>query len=155
MIFRSGRAAIRARFEAGDSGMQAARAMAALTDEVVRALFTFATEVVYPAANPTKAERIALVATGGYGRGEMAPFSDVDLLFLLPYKQTPWGEQVVEYLLYVLWDLGLKVGHASRSVDECIRLSKADITIRTSILDARHLCGDQGLFQEQIGRAHV
>ena len=147
-----GRAAIRQRFQAGESGMQAARAMAALTDEVVRALFAFATDVVYPASNPTKAERIALVATGGYGRSEMAPFSDVDLLFLLPYKQTPWGEQVVEYMLYVLWDLGLKVGHASRSVDECIRLSKADITIRTSILDARHLCGDTALFQEMRQR---
>ena len=143
-----GRGAVRQRFDAGETGISAARGMAALTDEVVRALFVFATEDVYPASNPTKSERVSLVATGGYGRGEMAPFSDVDLLFLLPYKQTPWSEQVVEYLLYVLWDLGLKVGHASRSVDDCIRLSKADITIRTSILDARLLCGDAGLFNE-------
>ncbi len=143
-----GRAAIAKRFQAGESGMQAACATAALTDEVVRALFAFATDVVYPLPNPAKAERIALVATGGYGRGEMAPFSDVDLLFLLSAKQRLWGGQVVEYLLHVMWDLGLKVGHASRSVDDCIRLSKADITIRTSILEARHLCGDAALFEE-------
>ena len=143
-----GRAAIRARFDAGERGMRAARAMARLTDDVARALFSYATETVYPAANPTKAERLAFIAVGGYGRGEMAPSSDVDLLFLLPYKQTPWGEQVVEYMLYVLWDLGLKVGHASRSVDECIRLSRSDITIRTSILEARLLSGDAQLFEE-------
>ena len=65
---------------------------------------------------------MAIVAVGGYGRGTLAPGSDVDLLFLLPYKQTPWGESVVEFILYVLWDLGLKVGHATRSVAECIRL---------------------------------
>ncbi len=143
-----GRAEIRARFDAGERGMRPARATARLTDEVVGALFAFATESVFPAANPTKSERLALVAVGGYGRGEMAPFSDIDLLFLLPYRQTPWSEQVVEYMLYVLWDLGFKVGHASRSVDDCIRLSRADITIRTAILEARFLCGDTPLYDD-------
>ena len=56
-------------------------------------------------------EAIALSAVGGYGRGTLAPGSDIDLLFILPYKQTPWGEQVTEYILYMLWDLGQKVGH--------------------------------------------
>ena len=94
------------------------------------------------------AERMAIVAVGGYGRGTLAPGSDIDLLFLLPYKQTPWGEQIVEYLLYMLWDLGLKVGHATRNVDECIRLSRTDMTIRTAILEARFLWGDEALFDE-------
>ncbi|MBM3506536.1 MAG: [protein-PII] uridylyltransferase [Alphaproteobacteria bacterium] len=143
-----GRKAIRERFDAGERGMSVARATARLTDDIVRALFLFTTERVYPAANPTRAERLSLVAVGGYGRGEMAPHSDVDLLFLLPFKQTAWGEQVVEYLLYVLWDLGLKVGHASRSVDECVRLPRNDITIRTSILETRLLCGDGALYDE-------
>ena len=74
-----------------------------------------------PQRQPLRGEQLAVVATGGYGRGTLAPCSDIDLLFLLPYKQTPWGESVVEAMLYVLWDLGLKVGHATRTVDECIR----------------------------------
>jgi [protein-PII] uridylyltransferase len=69
-------------------------------------------------------ERLALVAVGGYGRGTLAPGSDIDLLFVLPYKQTPLGEQLAEYILYMLWDMGLTVGHATRSIDECVRLSK-------------------------------
>ena len=83
------------------------------------------------------------MATGGYGRGTLAPGSDVDLLFLLPYKQTAWSESVVEAMLYVLWDLKLKVGHATRSVDECLREARADMTIRTSLLEARFLFGDE------------
>src|SRR6218665_1881186 len=95
---------------------------------------------------------MAVVATGGYGRGLQAPGSDIDLLFLLPYKQTAWGEQVAEAILYCLWDTGLKVGHATRSVDECIRQSKADMTIRTAILEARFLLGDRALFDELVER---
>ena len=64
---------------------------------------------------------MAVIATGGYGRGLQAPGSDIDLLFVLPYKQTAWGESIAEAILYCLWDMGLKVGHATRSVDECIR----------------------------------
>ena len=89
---------------------------------------------LYPAQNPSSGERLAVVATGGYGRGTLAPGSDVDLLFLLPYKQTAWSESVVEAMLYVLWDLKLKVGHATRSVEECMR-DAADMTIRTSLLE--------------------
>ena len=95
---------------------------------------------------------MAVVATGGYGRGLLAPGSDIDLLFLLPYKQTAWGESVAEAILYCLWDMGLKVGHATRSVDECIRQAKADMTIRTAILEARFLLGDRKLFDELVTR---
>ena len=93
---------------------------------------------------------MAVVATGGYGRGLLAPGSDIDLLFLLPYKQTAWGESVAEGILYCLWDMGLKVGHATRSVDECIRQAKADMTIRTALLEARYLLGDRALFDELV-----
>ena len=95
---------------------------------------------------------MAVVATGGYGRGLMAPGSDIDLLFLLPYKQTAWGESIAEAILYCLWDMGLKVGHATRSIDECIRQAKADMTIRTAILEARFLLGDRKLFDELVTR---
>ena len=93
-----------------------------------------------------------MVATGGYGRGLLAPGSDIDLLFLLPYKQTAWGESVAEGILYCLWDMGLKVGHATRSVDECIRQAKADMTIRTALLEARYLLGDRALFDEFVAK---
>jgi [protein-PII] uridylyltransferase len=145
-----GRKDLRARFEAGvNRGLEAARSTANLTDEIVDALYGFTVRYAYPrSSNPTDADRLALVAVGGYGRAEMAPFSDVDLLFLFPYKQTPWVEQVAEYMLHLLWDLGLKVGHAMRSVDDCVRLSRTDGTIRTSILEARLLCGDPELFRD-------
>jgi [protein-PII] uridylyltransferase len=89
-----------------------------------------------------------MVAVGGYGRGELAPFSDIDLLFLLNYKISPHSEQVVEYVLYMLWDLGLKVGHATRSIDECMRMAKTDATIRTALLEARFLWGDHRIFAD-------
>ena len=95
---------------------------------------------------------MAVVATGGYGRGLLAPGSDIDLLFLLPYKQTAWGESVAETILYCLWDMGLKVGHATRSINECIRQAKADITIRTAVLESRYLFGDRKLFDEMVAR---
>ncbi len=133
---------------AGAGGLQAIQALSVCQDNIISALFDYASRWVSRATNPTSAERLSVAAVGGYGRGGLAPQSDIDLLFLLPYKQTPWGESVVEFMLYVLWDLGLKVGHATRSVDECIRLSKGDTTIRTALLESRYICGDQELFSD-------
>ena len=130
------------------SGTACAHRLSHVMDEIVRALHDFASTHVYPADNPSTAERMAVVAVGGYGRGTLAPGSDIDLLFLLPYKQTPWSEQIAEYMLYMLWDMGLKVGHATRNVDECIRLSLADMTIRTALLENRFLCGEEALSRE-------
>jgi len=129
-------------------GSRCASRLSHLQDTLICALYDFATERVFLRPNPTAAERLTIVATGGYGRGTLAPGSDVDLLFLLPYKQTPWGESVVEFILYLLWDLSQKVGHATRSVTECIRRSRSDMTIRTAALEARYLCGEQNLFDE-------
>jgi len=143
-----GREEIRRRFEASGNGRAAAAAQAYLVDQLVRVLYDFATGTLYRLANPSTGEKLAIVAVGGYGRGELAPFSDVDLLFLLPYKRTPYVEQVVEYLLYRLWDLGLKVGHATRSVEDCLRQSKADLTVRTALLEARYVWGETELYQE-------
>ncbi|MFP6746880.1 MAG: [protein-PII] uridylyltransferase [Alphaproteobacteria bacterium] len=148
----AGHGEVRRRFENGASGNLVLTANCYLLDQLIRALYDFTTKVVYSAANPTASERIGLVAIGGYGRGELAPHSDIDLLFLLPYKQTPWGEQVVEYMLYMLWDLRLKVGHATRTVNECIRLSLSDLTIRTTLLEGRYLWGDEGLFKDMKER---
>ncbi len=133
-------------------GRRCAERLCKMEDTVIRLLFDFVRKHLYPSDNPSEAERMAVVATGGYGRGLQAPGSDIDLLFVLPYKKTAWAEQVAESILYCLWDTGLKVGHATRSIDECIRQSKADITIRTAILEARFLLGDRALYDELIAR---
>src|SRR5580765_8915167 len=132
-------------------GRRCAERLCRMEDEIIRILYEFARSQ-YPSENPSEGERMAVVATGGYGRGLQAPGSDIDLLFLLPYKQTAWGESIAEAILYSLWDTGLKVGHATRSVDECIRQAKADMTIRTAILEARFLFGDRKLFDELATR---
>jgi [protein-PII] uridylyltransferase len=129
-------------------GTRCAQNLSNAEDEIIRAIHRFAITQVYPVDNPSGAEAIALAAVGGYGRGTLAPGSDIDLLFILPYKQTPWGEQVTEYVLYMLWDLGQKVGHAVRSVDDCIRMARADMTVRTATLEARYLTGDKTLFSQ-------
>ncbi|HEX4196869.1 MAG TPA: [protein-PII] uridylyltransferase, partial [Caulobacteraceae bacterium] len=145
-LFR-GRMIAKERLEAGGGGIETARLLSGVTDEVISALYDFTTVHVFRARNPTEGERLALMAVGGYGRGTLAPFSDIDLLFLRPYKQTAHAESVIEFMLYALWDLGFKVGHASRTVEECLRLSREDHTIRTSILEARQLTGDEALAQ--------
>jgi [protein-PII] uridylyltransferase len=133
-------------------GTRCASDLCAAEDEIIRAVHHFAVRHVYPVDNPSGAEMISIAAVGGYGRGTLAPGSDIDLLFILPYKQTPWGEQVTEYILYMLWDLGQKVGHAVRSVDDCIRMARSDMTVRTATLEARYLTGDKALFAELVKR---
>lgn len=133
-------------------GRRCAERLCFVQDEIIRMLYAAATRHLYQSAIPSSAERMAVVATGGYGRGLMAPDSDIDLLFILPYKQTAWGEQVAEAILYCLWDMGLKVGHATRSVDESIRQARGDMTIRTAILEVRFLAGDQPLYDELVDR---
>ena len=150
-LFR-GRMIAKERLESGAGGIETARLLSGVTDEVVCALFDFTTTHVFRARNPTEGERLALLAVGGYGRGALAPFSDLDLLFLRPYKQTAHAESVIEFMLYALWDLGFKVGHASRTVEECIKLSREDFTIRTSLLEGRRLTGDERLVEELRSR---
>ncbi|HET9902676.1 MAG TPA: [protein-PII] uridylyltransferase [Xanthobacteraceae bacterium] len=147
-----GRAQAERELLADRKGRRCAERLCAMHDAVIGVLFDFARRRLYPSDNPSEAERMALVATGGYGRGLLAPGSDIDLLFLLPYKQTAWGESIAEAILYCLWDMGLKVGHASRSVDECMRQARADMTIRTALLEARHLQGDRALSEEMDAR---
>ena len=131
-----------------DAGLRCARSLAYAMDCVITGAMHFVTEYAHPIGVRTKSEHLALIAVGGYGRGEMAPFSDVDLLFLTPYKQTAWTESVIESTLYLLWDLKLKVGQSTRSPDDCLRLAKSDITIRTALLEQRFIYGERSLFEE-------
>ncbi|OYU38397.1 MAG: [protein-PII] uridylyltransferase [Pseudorhodobacter sp. PARRP1] len=119
-----------------------------LTDVLVTTALLIARDHLHRAQSPTTAERLTVLAVGGFGRAEMAPHSDVDLLFLTPWKITPWAESVIESMLYMLWDLKLKVGHSSRTVPDCIRLGREDITIRTALLEHRFIAGDASLAAE-------
>lgn len=147
-VLLDARKSAEAELMASGKGRRCANNLSAAEDEIIRAIHQFAISHVYPLDNPSGAEMVSIAAVGGYGRGTLAPGSDIDLLFILPYRQTPWGEQVTEYILYMLWDLGQKVGHAVRSVDDCIRMAKSDMTVRTATLEARYLTGDKLLFNE-------
>jgi [protein-PII] uridylyltransferase len=148
-----GRAEIARRLEERPyAGSETAAAYSFLTDQILRLAHDFVTCQLYPNPNPTAGERLLLMAVGGYGRGEMALHSDVDLAFVTPDKPTAWTEQVIEALLYLLWDLGLKVGHSSRSAGETIRMAAADHTVRTAILEMRYLWGEEALFEDVCAR---
>ena len=151
-VLAEGRAAAEALLRADGKGTACAKQLSDLQDAIIRATYHLAANHIYWTPMPSTGERMAVVAVGGYGRGTLAPGSDVDLLFLLPYKQTPWGESVVEFILYLLWDLGLTVGHATRSIDEGIRLSRSDMTIRTAVLEARYIWGDRELYDTLVTR---
>jgi [protein-PII] uridylyltransferase len=134
------------------AGHDCAEAQAFLIDQLLRIIHDHIITAVYPSGNRSTGERLTIMAVGGYGRGEMAPHSDVDVAFLTPMKQTPWCEQVIEAMLYILWDLGLKIGHSSRSLDEMVRMARSDNTIRTAMLEGRYVWGDQRLFDEAVHR---
>jgi [protein-PII] uridylyltransferase len=148
LLVEDARATARRQLEDDGDGRACAAGLSTFQDALIKLAYDFTTTHVYPSDNPSAAERMAIVAQGGYGRGLLAPGSDIDLLFLLPYKQTAWGESVAEYMLYLLWDLGFKVGHATRNIDQCVRLSLSDMTIRTALLDARLILGDEALYAE-------
>jgi [protein-PII] uridylyltransferase len=149
----AGRAEIARRLLAHPSrGLEMAGAQAYLVDQLLLVLFDAVTTRLYPNPNPTAGERLTLIAVGGYGRGEMAPHSDVDIGFVTPGKQTAHTEQVIESMLYALWDLGLKIGHSSRSLDELVREARADVTVRTALLEGRYLAGDAALYDEAARR---
>ena len=149
----AGRAEIARRLEAfPGEGMQIAECYALLTDRIVGLIHGFTMERLCPSTNRTPAERLSVAALGGYGRGQMALHSDVDILFLAPSRRNAWADQRIETMLYLLWDTGLKVGQQSTSLDEMLRLARDDIQVRTALLEARHLCGDQPLFAQLMTR---
>ena len=155
-VLKKSRANLMARFRSHETtGLQTARLMAAETEELVKVLYDFTTVHVFRSRNPTEGEKFCVAAVGGFGRAELAPYSDLDLLFLRGWKQSAWEESVIEYMLYMLWDLGLKVGHAARSVEDCIKRAKSDQQILTNLLDARRLAGDQILFDELVRRLYA
>ncbi len=149
----TGRAEIARRLDRHPShGREACLGQAFLIDQLIRLVYDFTVTYLYPAGNRSAGERLTLIAVGGYGRAEMAPYSDVDIGFLTPFKQTSWAEQVIESILYTLWDMGLKVGHSSRSLDEMVRMAKGDLSARTALLESRFVWGDRALYEEASAR---
>jgi [protein-PII] uridylyltransferase len=141
-------AAAEAQLVGDGDGTGCAEALSLAEDEIIRALFDLTSQELFPAK--AGEERIAVVAVGGYGRGTLAPGSDIDLLFVLPARQSERVQNIVEFILYCLWDARQKVGHATRNIDECIRLARSDNTILTAILEARYICGDEQLFARLV-----
>ncbi|MFN4114269.1 MAG: [protein-PII] uridylyltransferase [Sphingomonadaceae bacterium] len=145
----AGRAELARRLEAAPSaGHECTGGHAFLIDQIVRLIHDHVVAHVYPLANRSSGERLSILAVGGYGRAEMAPQSDVDIAFLAPTRRAPWCEQVIEAMLYFMWDLGLKVGHSSRTPDDMVRMARDDLTIRTALLEGRYLWGDRDLYEE-------
>jgi [protein-PII] uridylyltransferase len=132
------------------SGLRTARSISRFQDDLIKIIYEYVINCVCIPNDPKEEENLCLVAVGGYGRGTLAPFSDIDLLFLYPNKLTTWTESVIENILYILWDLGFKVGHATRNLQQCLKSSKSDFTIRTSILEARYILGRIELFNNLI-----
>ena len=145
------RAKVREELENGGDGMRCARHLSMVQDELIRVLFQFVITHVHPSPDLGR-HRLVVAAVGGYGRGTLAPGSDIDLLFLLPAKEDRWALRVTEAMLYTLWDLRLKVGHSTRSVEDCLSYAREDMTIRTALLEARFILGDPELFADMRRR---
>ncbi|MGO7587291.1 [protein-PII] uridylyltransferase [Rhizobium ruizarguesonis] len=139
-----GRQKAREALMADGGGLNCAYRISWLQDQIITVLYNFATAHIFP----HQKDKFAVTAVGGYGRDTLAPGSDIDLLFLFLPRPAEETHKAVEFMLYVLWDMGFKVGHATRTVEECIALSKSDMTIRTAILEMRYICGLQRLGTE-------
>jgi [protein-PII] uridylyltransferase len=131
---------LRLKHYSGAGGLEIVRDRAALLDIVLRHLFEGALD---GSDFADKTPPVALLAIGGYGRGELSPYSDVDILFLHDSSRiSSEAAEAIEQVLYMLWDVGFKVGHSTRSIDEAIKLANADVLTKTSLLESRFLAGD-------------
>jgi [protein-PII] uridylyltransferase len=136
-ILADGRSGLQRAFSARAAGAENLRHLSALIDSVLRQIWK---RLAMPPG-------LALIAVGGYGRGQLFPHSDVDLLFLMPDSADPALQQKFEDLIGILWDIGLEVGHSVRTLVECTELAAQDVTVQTNLLEARLLAGDRKLFR--------
>ena len=142
-----GRARARAALEAKGGGYACAAQLSQLEDALIGAIHEYVATFVHPLPAGESEQNYALAAVGGYGRATLAPGSDIDLLFLLPDEPTARSQAIVQAVLYVLWDIGQKVGHSVRTAAECVSEARSDFTVRTALLEARFLLGDQPAFE--------
>ena len=144
---------------AGADGREICRARSAIIDLVLRSILE-GVKAASPQLAQTGPPVLALVAIGGYGRAELNPHSDIDIMFLHESDMVSGGRarpalsELVDGVLYTLWDLGLKVGHSVRSVDDCVKVANSDMQSKTSLIEARRITGDETLF-DRFNRALV
>ncbi|HTV31524.1 MAG TPA: [protein-PII] uridylyltransferase [Methylocella sp.] len=150
-LFRSAlddaRGKVQEAFIAKGGGLSCAGSLARIEDDLIREIFDYVTAHVHPSAGGKGGTELVIAAVGGYGRATLAPYSDIDLLFLLSSSAGPREKRIVEAILYILWDLGQKVGHATRSIKECLIQARGDMTVRTALLEARLILGEAALFE--------
>ncbi len=142
---------IATRNKAGDPGIKVARARSHLIDTMLSELFAHAIKA-YRKTHADADITVSLIALGGYGRAELSPFSDIDIMFLYPSGIKPkkirdLQQTMTDEILYILWDLGLKIGHSSRSVDEAFAEARRDIQTMTALLESRLITGDEILYK--------
>jgi [protein-PII] uridylyltransferase len=142
-------AQLRARHDNGESGLEVAHGRSAIIDAMIAHLFDHAIVGFARTRGPTPAA-VSLIALGGYGRGELAPWSDVDVMFLYPSKSKasvvePFQAHLTQEILYPLWDCALKVGHSTRTVDDVFVQAKKEIQTMTALLEARYVAGSAAL----------
>ncbi len=135
---------LKVRHAEGASGQESVRTYARLMDDVIASLTRFIAQDA--AADKLTATPLVVMALGGYGRGELHPLSDIDLMVIYEGEMTPYVQRTMHELLYALWDLGLHVGHSLRSLDDCVAMARTDFPSRTSMQEARILAGDRRLF---------
>ena len=131
----------------GVGGREVIQAHTSLIDKVIRHLITRLV-TLKPYSEAKILEDFALVAVGGYGRGEMNPFSDIDLLFLRPEKFQKTTDLYIQDLISIFWGIGMEIGHSCRTIKECVQLAKEDMTIKTSMIETRFLIGDKAIYEK-------
>ena len=140
----SGLGSLKLLHDGGASGQLSVQTHARLVDSMLQALFRLAdADATRDGLAPSP---VVLMALGGYGRGELHPSSDVDIMVIYDVELTPYVQRVTQEILYALWDLGLQVGHSLRSVGDCVAMARTDFPSRTSMLEARFLAGSRRLF---------
>ena len=144
---KSGREILKTKHLNGVSGEEIVKKYTYLIDEIIKGLYRRFKNDLSPLLSASHQEQCALITLGGYGREELNPYSDIDLMLLYPSKLTPFIKKLNERMLYILWDLGLDMGYSLRSVKECIQLAHDDLKTKTALLDSRYLIGNREVFE--------
>ena len=144
-IYLKERLSVKKKFFSNYSGIENSKQNSNLIDKIIKKIF-----FILNKKNKKNFENFSVTAVGGYGRKQLAPYSDIDLLFIYNSKDLEEIEKLVKEFLYPLWDLGLKVGYAVRSLKESIIFSEKDHIIKTTMLDVRLICGSKNLFDKLL-----